>query len=272
MPKNFDVEKREVFDKKYLKVFIKDLSRIHEIQMFLEQLNCTSRVNISSSLSANSPLKNLTVYPSQVYSIEEVEKEIIVSLESYFAGNPIDPEFVEEGLSSISDKAYSQIIDYINVLGRNLEKSRELRVSFDEERSRDYFLPFLNSISKNYSATGETFNGIGKTDILIQNGDGENVFIGECKIWRGEEEFLKAITQLLERYVNWRDEKVSLIIFNKNQNFSDVIEKSKRAIENHPNFDKFDSERNSTSFSYIFKHPTDKNKKIKIELMLFDFS
>ncbi|HGY57456.1 MAG TPA: hypothetical protein ENK44_17240 [Caldithrix abyssi] len=273
MPRNFDTEIREVFNKKYLKVFIRDLTRINEIQAFLEGLNCTRTVNISNSTSRSSPHQNLTVYPSRVYDIEEVQREVTVALESYFTGSPVDPDFVEEGISSISDNAYSQIIDYINLLGRNLEKSRDLRVNFDEERSRDYFLPFLNSISRNHVATGETFNGIGRTDILIQNEHGENVFIGECKIWRGQAQFTDAINQLLDRYVNWRDEKIALMIFNKTvQNFTDVIEKAKEAMENHPNFHSFIRERNSTSFSYLFKHPEDNKRTIKIELMLFDFT
>lgn len=273
MPRFFDTEIRELYNKKYLKVFIRDLTRINEVQAFLEGLHCTRNVNISSSTSRSSPSQNLTVYPSLVYDIEEVQREVTVALESYFAGSPVDPNFVEEGISSISETAYSQIIDYINLLGRNLERSRELRVNFDEERSRDYFLPFLNSISRRHVATGETFNGVGRTDILIQNEKGENVFIAECKIWRGQQQFTNAINQLLDRYVNWRDEKVALMIFNKTtQNFTEVIERAKEAMETHPNFQRFVSERNNTSFSYGFQHPEDENRTIKIELMLFNFT
>jgi hypothetical protein len=35
-------------------------------------------------------------------------------------------------------------------------------------------------------ATGETFNFQGKTDILIRF-EGKNVFIAECKFWKGRE-------------------------------------------------------------------------------------
>ena len=37
-------------------------------------------------------------------------------------------------------------------------------------------------------ATGETFNAAGKTDILLRI-DGKNVFIGECKFWKGPKAF-----------------------------------------------------------------------------------
>ena len=129
----------------------------------------------------------------------------------------------------------------------------------------------LNSISKSHSATGETFNKIGKTDILIQDNKGTNVFIGECKIWHGEKELLKAIDQLLERYVNWRDEHTALIIFNKdNKDFSKLLETAKSAIMTHPNFSSFVKETSKTSISYIFNNMEDKTKKVYLELMIFN--
>jgi len=272
MPKNFDTEIREAFNKPFLKVFIKDLEVIEEVRAFIEQLDCVGRVKVTKSKSKYSPKLNLTIYPSRVYSIEEVQTEVTISLNSYFDGNPIDPIFNDENISSISDKAYNQIIGYINKLGRNFEKYGDLKKRFDEERCRDYFLPFLNTISTKHSATGETFNKIGKIDILIQNESGDNVFIAECKIWRGQSQLSDAINQLLDRYVNWRDEKVALIVFNKTvQKFSEVIAKANETMEEHKNFSTYKGARNGTSFSYTFKHPEDDNKEICVELILFDF-
>ena len=272
MPRNFDTEVREAFNKKFLKVFIKDLDRISEIKSLLDELNSNRKVNITKSGSKNNPLLTLTIYPSRVYSIDELQTEINVTLKSYFDGNQVDPVFVEEGLSSISHNAYNQIIDYINKLGKNFEKFNNLKRELNEEQIRDYFLPFLNTISKKHSATGETFNKMGKTDILIQNEDGENVFIAECKIWRGQTQLTDAINQLLDGYVSWRDEKIALIVFNKNvQKFSDLITKAFETMKIHPNFSSYQSARNSTSFSFIFQHPEDNNRNINIELILFNF-
>ncbi|MBC7894618.1 MAG: hypothetical protein H7066_04345, partial [Cytophagaceae bacterium] len=69
---------------------------------------------------------------------------------------------------------------------------------------RDHFLVQLNGQYQG-GATGETFNYEGKTDILIRDGD-RNVFIAECKIWKGETELLKAVDQILA-YLHWRDTK-----------------------------------------------------------------
>lgn len=53
------------------------------------------------------------------------------------------------------------------------------------------------------------------------NEKGEPVLIAECKLWKGEKLLLDAIDQLLNTYVNWRDEKIALIIFNRDvQKFS----------------------------------------------------
>jgi len=82
--------------------------------------------------------------------------------------------------------------------------------------------------------TGETFNGEGKSDIIIRQG-GANVFIAECKIWEGVTAFTAAIDQL-QRYVTWRDTKTALIIFNRNKGFSDVIQKAQEAVRAHPQY------------------------------------
>lgn len=60
-----------------------------------------------------------------------------------------------------------------------------------------------------------------------------NVFVGECKIWRGPEAFREAIGQLLS-YLTWRDTKGALILFIRNTDVTAVIEKAVAEIEAHP--------------------------------------
>jgi hypothetical protein len=80
-------------------------------------------------------------------------------------------------------------------------------------------------------ATGETFNGEGKTDVLIRH-EGGNIFIAECKFWRGEKAFLETIDQVLS-YLSWRDTKAALSISNKNRDFSSVLAKIKQVAPTH---------------------------------------
>ena len=263
---DYTIERREIYGKEYLKVQLRDNDSLEIIQKLLSSLQSVKKVNITQNTRLD-----LTIYPAKFYEVEETKEEIISQLDSFFESSPLDPVFNSTKLSELSQTAYIQIIDEINKFGLNLEKLSSLKSKFDEEGYRDYFLPHLNSISTSHTATGETFNKIGKTDILIQNGSGENVFIGECKIWYGEKAFLEAIDQLLERYVSWRDEYTALIIFNKdNKDFSNVIGVAKDAIKKHPNFHSYVKDNKDTSISYIFKNKEDPSKTVKLELMLFN--
>jgi len=263
---NFKIEKKETFGKEYLKVFLRDKTKFQIVRTLLSGLQSVKVVNISANNETD-----LTIYPSKLYSANETIKELEVALKSYFAGSPIDPKIKDEGLSHIGDEAYFQILEKISNYGQNLEKYKDLYDKFDEEGFRNFFLPYLNSISTNHTATGETFNKIGKTDILIQDENGKNVFIAECKLWKGEGEIVIGINQLLERYVTWRDEKVAVIFFNKTvKKFGDVIEKAVNAFKTHKSFKQYVGKRNETSHSFIFSNPEEPNRTIKMELMLFN--
>ena len=139
------------------------------------------------------------------------------------------------------------------------------------EIARDLGYHRLNSISFNHSATGETFNKIGKSDILIQDGEGTNVFIAECKIWHGEKELQNAIYQLIERYISWRDEHSALIILNKDvDRFTRLVETAKQAMESHNLFLNKIEETSTTSARYTFQNVEDLDKTIQIELIIFN--
>jgi len=273
MAKNYETEIREVFEKKYLKVFLKSLGQISIVQSALCKLPSVAKVNITHSKSMYSLPENLTIYPKVVFSVEEMKAEVEAELERFFSGGTNDPVFVDVTIPALGDPAYFEILDRIVQLGINLEKYPDVIKSLDEEGIRNYFLPHLNSISKSHSATGETFNKKGRTDILIQDNMGHNVFIGECKLWKGSSYLHDAIDQLLEKYVSWRDEKTALLVFNKDvSGFSDVIKKGMEAVKNHPNCEKMIKKRKDTSFSYLFRQVEDPEKTIKLELVLFNFN
>lgn len=88
MVKNFDIEIRESFETKYLKVFLKNTSIIEEVRENLNDLSSVRTANITESQSKNNPSLTLTVYPNRVYSIEEMEKEVVSFLDGYFNGSP----------------------------------------------------------------------------------------------------------------------------------------------------------------------------------------
>lgn len=124
----------------------------------------------------------------------------------------------------ISDGDYENINNIITMCGTTMEKTARTYFANTEEELRDHLLATLNTHYE--AATGETFRKIGKTDIHIEF-ENKAAFIGECKIWHGERLFQGAIQQVIN-YSTWRDLKVSVIIFNKeNQSFPAILSKIK---------------------------------------------
>jgi hypothetical protein len=82
--------------------------------------------------------------------------------------------------------------------------------------------------------TGETFNGAGKTDILIRVED-RNVFIDECKWWSGPAAVDQALDQLFP-YATWRDTKLALIFFVANKDITTVIARARELIQARAEF------------------------------------
>jgi hypothetical protein len=117
-------------------------------------------------------------------------------------------------------------------------------------------------------ATGETFNYDGKTDILIREGD-RNVFIAECKIWKGEAELLKAVDQILA-YLHWRDTKAALLVFNRNKGFSDVLSKIAATIQRHSNCKKLIKTDGETGWRFLFSSKDDANRELQLAVLAFD--
>ncbi|MCY7943917.1 hypothetical protein MOB93_18000 [Bacillus inaquosorum] len=173
---------------------------------------------------------------------------------------PFEPE------PTLDESTYFDILNVINDMGKAFERKPSVYSNKGEEDLRDHFLMLLEP---NYegSATGETFNKTGKTDILLRH-DGNNAFVGECKFWKGEKSFLSTIDQLLG-YLTWRDSKTAVIMFVKNKDFTQTLNVAKSAIKNHKNYVRFNGEQDETWLNYTFNLPGDPNKEIQLALMMY---
>lgn len=168
---------------------------------------------------------------------------------------------------SLEIETYNEIVQLVNSLGVNLERSSERLRGLDEESLRDTILIALNSVYRGM-ASAEAFNKEGKTDILIKYQD-KNIFIAECKIWRGNAYFTGGIAQLLS-YLTWRDSKTSYIIFSKNQDVKTVIEESKALLEAHANYIAKSKEISDSCVTYRFKQIVGTTSECLITLHVFD--
>ena len=103
------------------------------------------------------------------------------------------------------------VLHTIAQMGMAMERT-PTAAKFKEEELRNLVLIVLNANFEG-AARGEVFNGEGKTDILLP-WEGENAFIGECKVWNGPRKFRASVDQL-HRYATWRDTKAALVVFIK---------------------------------------------------------
>jgi hypothetical protein len=162
---------------------------------------------------------------------------------------------------------YDEILGIVRNMVRVMEQSPRAFEKMGEEDLRTHFLVQLNGQYEG-RATGETFNYQGKTDILIRE-DGKNVFIAECKFWGGEKQFHETIDQLLS-YLSWRDTKTAVLIFNRNQNFSEVLRKLEQSAVQHPNFKRVVAKLDESSFRYVFHQPADRNREVILSVLAFN--
>lgn len=166
----------------------------------------------------------------------------------------------------IDDSDFENIIKIIHLCGTALEESAKTFNQFNEEALRDYIKGMLSSHYEN-TVTGETFRRVGKTDIQIQRED-KAAFIAECKVWHGIKLFSDAIEQLF-CYATWKDTKLSLIIFNKeNKNFAGVQQQVQSWLKENC---KSCKQWNSNIWDCV-KYREDTGRDVRLAVALYDVS
>jgi hypothetical protein len=158
------------------------------------------------------------------------------------------------------------ILQVIHNIGKQFERLPSTYANKGEEDLRDHFLLFLEPLFRG-SATGETFNKSGKTDILLR-ADGKNIFIAECKFWRGEKGLSETVNQLL-RYLTWRDTNASAIIFVRNKSFSLVLTALEEAMPKHSNYLRTIGKRDEMWLEYELHINEDRNRAMRLTILLF---
>lgn len=161
---------------------------------------------------------------------------------------------------------YNEILWYIHDVWKEFERLPSLYKDKEEEHLRDHFLMILEPHFKG-SATGETFNKTGKTDVLLRY-EGTNVFVAECKFRHWERGFLATINQLLW-YLTRRDSKAAVIMFVNNKDFSSVIETAAKCIRTHSNYIDFKWSHDETWSNYTFHLNGDRNRAVQLAVMLY---
>lgn len=197
---------------------------------------------------------------SRTFTAPEVRRKITPSLPAASSA-PFKPE------PTLATADYEHILSVLQNMVQVMERSPSAFTSMDEESIRSHFLVQLNGHYEG-QATGETFNYQGKTDILIRS-DGKNIFIGECKFWSGSKKLIETIDQVLG-YSSWRDTKVAVMVFNRNKDFTKVLESIEETSKAHRNFKRQLPLKSETMFRYVFSNKDDQSRELLLTVMAFD--
>lgn len=177
----------------------------------------------------------------------------------------------KEKIPILQEEVYTDIREVLYNVGKAIERKPSIYKDKHEEDLRDIFLLFLETRYDSTTGVGEAFNKNGKTDILLKYAkDGTNLFVAECKFWKGQKKLMEALDQLLG-YLTHRDSKTALIFFVDQKEMSNIVTTIKTEITKHSNFSRHLKNTYEHSINYEFTLPDDRNKKIQIEVMLFHF-
>jgi len=171
-------------------------------------------------------------------------------------------------LYHLSMADYDDILKVIEGMTKVFERSPSVFATMNEEDLRTILLVALNGVFQG-GATGETFNGAGKTDIIIRVKD-VNVFIAECLIWHGPTHFQKKLTDQLFHYATWHDSKLAAIVFNRQQNFSAVVEKIRETVAAMPDCLESAPYGSPTACRHKFRRSDDPQKEFLLTCLAFE--
>lgn len=170
----------------------------------------------------------------------------------------------EDSPEILPDQIFLDILEIIDDLGINIERSAERLRDLDEESLRDIFLAGINSHYEGM-ATGESFNRSGKTDILLRY-DNENLFVGECKFWKGQSQYKDAIDQLLDN-LTVRDTHASLLVFSQRNRYSQMKDRVEEATKDH---EQFETQLSEFGDHDIYRFQTSSGTPVKVAVKSFD--
>jgi hypothetical protein len=175
-----DYEKQQIYN------------HIHQLNSEIEKCNTTFKSRIQNFINERkAKLEGDTVkYSSLLKQIhiplkkreDEATRRIQVDHKPLVANSRPTAKQPENYV--IDRKKVMDIISVIDNQGRQFEKTPQSFKQSGEEDFRNVILVGLNALFEG-SATGETFNNAGKSDIYLHIDKG-NILVCECKIWGGQ--------------------------------------------------------------------------------------
>lgn len=130
MAQRFRTEVRDAFGKEYLKLFLLNNKDYEDIKLRLQSLESVSKIN------SDDDNKSLTVYPSTLHSIAEMETDIQTSLDKFYCDITSSVQeliSIKDNLNSFekTKKLYEDTVKNINQNGSNRETLDDLRLALE---------------------------------------------------------------------------------------------------------------------------------------------
>jgi hypothetical protein len=196
----------------------------------------------------------------QTYQVPLNRKKAVLPPEASVmpAGSELEPAMAME--------IYEDVLRIMSGMVEVIARSPDTFRTLSEEALRDHFLVQLNNQYEG-GATGETFNGAGKTDIFLRV-KGKAIFIAECKFWHGAQAFLAAIDQLLS-YLSWHDTKAAVVLFHRGRNLTSVLEKIRETVIRHPAYVSDLPFESAIGYRALLKHPADEARQVTLTVLAF---
>ena len=228
--------------------FIRDKLEIKK-NKYIELNNMKKALQIPMNLKEDAP----NIKPILLKEVKKIQK-------------PNPKSTFEEQEYCISDSDYNNILNIIHNACSAMESTAKTFNKNTEEELRDFIISTLGTHYVD-DVTGETFRKGGKTDIHIKF-ENKSAFIGECKIWYGIKKFEDAIKQVFD-YSTWKDTKISLIVFNKeNKDFQSILNSIDSWIKKNT---KQSKKENSNTWKCLM-YREDTNSDIQIAIQVYDIS
>lgn len=220
-------------------------------QQMLKESNLLANLGVPFKKSENIPA---------TFAVPTRQKAI--RIDKPIANNvPFAPE------PTLDSSIYREILTICHTTGIEMERHPAIYEDKSEEALRDHFIMVLAPHFE--SVTGETFNRSGKTDILIRH-ESKNVFVAECKFWKGQKVHLKTIDQILG-YLTWRDSKAAILYFVRNKNLDPVLKSIEDGTSEHPCFVKYRGRDSEGWFSYHFHLSKNNPRGLELAILCFHF-
>lgn len=251
-----NIQKQENYTKKEICGYNSDLeNKAHKIFQDRKTV-ILKQYNLADSLDV--PFKRAEKVPF-TFSVPLVKRKPVIKPST--SSEKYTPEF------TLDTSEYNYILKICHETGIEMERHPSIYFEKDEETLRDHFIMMLSSHFP--SVTGETFNKTGKTDILIRH-ENSNIFVAECKFWKGIKVFYETIDQILS-YLTWRDSKTAILCFAKNKELDPILKQIESETSKHSCYVKYNGKQSDSWFDFEFHLKDDSSRGIKLAVLCFHF-